>query len=74
MTTNDSRVRQIRVRTLGGRHANRIKLDIDRNDPRRIFFMAPQMGLLDRDAAITIANTLADFVDNMPDEEGVGES
>lgn len=74
MTTNDSRAQQIRVRTLGGRHANRIKFDIDRNDPRRIFFMAPQMGLLDRDTAITIANTLADFVDAMPEEEGVGES
>lgn len=65
--------RQIRVRTLGGRHANRIKLDVDRRDPTRIFFMAPQMGLLDRAAAIEIANTLADLVDAMPDDEVVGE-
>lgn len=74
MTTHDSRAQQIRVRTLGGRHANRIKLDIDRRDPTRIFFMAPQMGLLDRDTAITIANTLADLVDTMPEDEEVAES
>lgn len=74
MTTDDPRARQIRVRTLGGRHANRIKLDIDRRDPQRIFFMSPTMGLLDKATAIEIANTLADLVDNMPEEEGVGES
>lgn len=74
MTTDDSRARQIRVRTLGDRHGNKIKIKIkpDNNRPDRIYFRAPLMSLLDRDMAIEIANALADLVDAMPDE-GVGE-
>lgn len=74
MTTDDPRARQIRVRTLGDRHGNKIKIKPDNNRPDRIYFRAPLMSLLDRDMAIEIANALADLVDAMPDEEGVGES
>lgn len=73
MTTDDPRARQIRVRTLGDRRGNKIKIKPDNNRPDRIYFRAPLMSLLDRDMAIEIANALADLVDAMPDE-GVGES
>lgn len=73
MTTDDPRARQIRVRTLGDRRGNKIKIKPDNNRPDRIYFRAPPMSLLDRDMAIEIANALADLVDTMPDE-GVGES
>ena len=74
MTSHDPRARQIRVRTLGDRRGNKIKIKPDNNRPDRIYFRAPLMSLLDRDMAIEIANALADLVDAMPDEEGVGES
>ena len=74
MNNDDPRARQIRVRTLGDRHGNKIKIKPDNNRPDRIYFRAPLMSLLDRDMAIEIANALADLVDTMPEEEGVGES
>lgn len=57
MTTDDPRAQQIRVRTLGDRHGNKIKIKPDNNRPDRIYFRAPLMSLLYRDMAIEIANT-----------------
>lgn len=72
MTAQDPYPKYVRVRTLGDRHGNRIKIAPDFKRADRIYFRAPLMSLLDRDTAIEIATALVDLVDAMPEEE-VGE-